>query len=119
FGRLSDRNHGTWVSIALLTAAVVVFIFPHVPVQGAAPMLALYGFFFMASFPMVEAALMNSVPHHVRGRVFGLFITIGGFFGNLAHWLMGAWVKHLGPNATHVERYYPIYTTLAVMIALS
>ena len=37
----------------------------------------------------VESRQVGFDAHQVRGRVFGLFITIGGFLGNLAHWLMG------------------------------
>jgi MFS family permease len=67
-----------------------------VPKAWAIPTLLLYGFFFMASYPMVEAMLMESVPDAVRGRVFGLFITIGGLLGNLSHWIAGDAVKRLG-----------------------
>ena len=82
-------------------------------------MLALYGFFFIASYPMVEAALMEAVHDSVRGRVFGLFITIGGIFGNLAHWAMGAWVERLGEAAKTPASYYPIYWTLAGLVVVS
>src|SRR4051812_22813322 len=103
FGKLSDKGVVKWTTFALATAALVVLAFPHFPVRFAAPVLAFYGFFFMASYPMVEGALMASLPHHVRGRVFGFFITIGGIVGNLAHWIMGAYVKHLGEAAARVE----------------
>ena len=73
----------------------------------------------MASYPMVEGALMSSVPHHVRGRVFGVFITIGGIVGNLAHWAMGAFVKQLGPDSSRPESYYLIYLGLGALIGLS
>ena len=118
FGKLSDRNQSGWIRFVLVIAAAMVLLFPHVPVGWAPVVLTTYGFFFMASFPMVEAMLMGSVPHQVRGRVFGLFITIGGFLGNLAHWLMGAWVKHLGPAASEPGNYTIIYTMLAAFIVL-
>jgi len=73
----------------------------------------------MASYPIVESAVMESVHKSVRGRAFGFFITIGGVVGNLAHWLMGVWVEHLGPRASIVSAYYPIYGALAVFILLS
>lgn len=119
FGRLSDRNQAGWIRAVLVIAAGLVLLFPHVPAAWSAIVLAAYGFFFMASFPMVEAMLMGAVPHQVRGRVFGLFITIGGFFGNLAHWLMGAWVKHLGPEAGAASSYFGIYGLIGLMIVLS
>jgi MFS family permease len=119
FGRLSDRGLGRWTITALGTAALIVAAFPHIPVAFAGAVFALYGFFFMASYPMVEGALMGSVPHHVRGRVFGVFITIGGILGNLAHWAMGAYVKHLGPEGARPESYYSLYTGLALLIGIS
>jgi len=119
FGGLSDKGVGRWTTFALGVAGLLVVAFPHVPVQFSALAFAAYGFFFMASYPMVEGSLMASVPHAVRGRVFGLFITIGGLCGNLAHWAMGSAVKRLGPGAAQVENYYPIYGVLAGMIGLS
>lgn len=119
FGGLSDRFRFRWTAFVLVCSALTIFIFPKVPMQWTLPVLAAYGFFFMASFPMVEAALMESVHDSVRGRVFGLFITIGGFFGNLSHWLVGDWVKRLGGTANTVVAYYPIFTTLAVFVLIS
>jgi MFS family permease len=119
FGRLSDRGVGGWTTLALGFAALMVAIFPLFPARFVPFAFAIYGFFFMASYPMVEAALMRSVPHQVRGRVFGVFITVGGILGNLAHWAMGAYVKNMGPANMHPENYHWIYLALAGSIALS
>ena len=62
---------------------------------------------------------MESVPDAVRGRVFGLFITISGLLSNLSHWAVGAWVEHIGLGAGTISSYYPLYTALAVLILLS
>jgi hypothetical protein len=80
---------------------------------------AIYGFFFMASYPMVEGALMSSVPHQIRGRVFGVFITIGGNpwqRGALGH---GRYVKDLGPASGRAESYYQIYGLLSGLLITS
>lgn len=119
FGKLSDRGRLKWTFIVLAIATVTIVLFPRVGPEWSAPMLALYGFFFMASYPMVEAALMEAVHDSVRGRVFGLFITIGGIFGNLAHWAMGAWVERLGEAAKTPASYYSIYWTLAGLVVVS
>ncbi len=119
FGGLSDRGVGRWTSFALCVAALIVLSFPHFPVKATAVVFAVYGFFFMASYPMVEGALMRAVPHHIRGRVFGVFITIGGILGNMAHWAMGSYVKHLGPNSARPESYYGIYALLATLLVIS
>lgn len=120
FGSLSDGGRVRWAVGLLLISAVVIFIFPHAPAAGAIPLLALYGFFFMASYPIVEAMLMEAVPDAVRGRVFGCFITIGGLLGNLSHWLIGVWVRQLGEaGQTEKAGYYKMYALLAVFILIS
>ena len=78
-----------------------------------------YGFFFLSSYPMVEAALMQAVPDAVRGRVFGFFITIGGLVGNLSHWLVGRWVNKMGDAANSPPGYYLLYGALATLVLLS
>ena len=119
FGGLSDRGRMRWTSVVLILAAVMIALLPHVPRNWIIPVLAIYGFFFMASYPMVEAAIMESVHDSIRGRVFGLFITAGGLFGNFSHWAMGHWVKRLGPNAASHASYYPIFAMLSLFVLLS
>jgi hypothetical protein len=62
---------------------------------------------------------MEAVPDEVRGRVFGLFITVGGLIGNSSHWAVGAWVKSLGERAETVSAYYPGYAVLAGLLIVS
>jgi MFS family permease len=103
----------------LFLAATVIAIFPHLPRGAIVPAYMVYGFFFMATFPVIEAALMESVPDAVRGRVFGFFITIGGLLGNLSHWLVGKWVHRLGPAADSPSAFYGAYAVLACMVLLA
>ena len=119
FGHLSDRGRSGWAAMLLVGAAVTIFFFPHVSPQWFAWMLGAYGFFFMATYPIVEASLMESVHDSVRGRVFGCFITIGGLLGNLSHWFVGKWVKNLETHAHTNESYYSIYSILALFVLLS
>ncbi|HYV26959.1 MAG TPA: MFS transporter, partial [Candidatus Eisenbacteria bacterium] len=119
FGSLSDHGRIRWISLVLLTGALMIALFPHVPRAWVIPAFLLYGFFFMSSYPMVEAALMESVHDSVRGRVFGIFITIGGLVGNLSHWVVGVWVKNLGPSGNEPAGYYRIYLGLAGLVLLS
>lgn len=116
FGRLSDGSRYSWGAFVLTIAALFVFAFPRVSVPGMLPVLAGFGFFFMSSYPITEAALMESVPDPIRGRVFGLFITICGLIGNLSPWLVGAWVRHLGPAASRPSSYFSLYGVLSLMI---
>jgi MFS family permease len=119
FGSLSDRGRKRWLTVALLTAAGTMAIFPWVPESWTVPVYVVYGFFFLAGYPMTEAALMESVPDAVRGRVFGIFVMIGGVIGNLSHWMVGAKVRQLGAAAGIVSSYYPIYATMALMLVFS
>ncbi len=119
FGHLSDRGRIRWITGVLLVAAGIVIAFPHLPVVGLIPALFAYGFFFNANFPMVEAELMQSVPDAVRGRVFGLFMTIGGFFGNLSHWVVGDAVKRLGDAAQSPASYTGFYLAVAGLMTVA
>jgi MFS family permease len=118
FGGLSDRGRTRWTSAVLIVAAILIFIFPHLRDGWLAFALASYGFFFMASYPMVEAALMEAVPDAVRGRVFGLFILIGGLLGNFSHWIIGIWTKNLA-HANEPAAYFKIYNVLAICVLLA
>lgn len=119
FGHFSDRSRLKWAAGLIVISAALVAIFPHVPAPWIIPTLIVYGFFFMASYPIVEAALMESVPDSVRGRVFGLFITIGGLLGNLSHWIVGHWVESFDGRAADVRAYYSLYGWLALFLLLS
>ena len=119
FGRLSDHGRIRWVSLVLVLAAAMVAVFPRVSGPWMMVTLLAYGFFFMVSYPMVEAAVMESVHDSVRGRVFGLFITVGGVFGNVSHWAVGHWVERLRGQAGTAASYYPLYGLLALLVLLS
>ena len=119
YGTLSDGGRKRWIALTLVVAAVMVALFPHIPWRWTLPVLVVYGFFFMASYPMVEAALMQSVPDAVRGRVFGLFITVGGLIGNLSHWIVGSEVKRMGTAAHEPASYFTLYGALAGLLVLS
>ncbi len=119
FGSLSDRGRKRWLGLAIIMAAALIGLFPHVSTPWIVPVFFLYGFFFMASYPMTEAAIMESVPDSVRGRVFGLFVMGGGILGNLSHWAMGAKVRQLGEAAKSTGSYYALYAILALMLLLS
>jgi len=119
FGGFSDRSRVSWLAGVLLCAAALIVLLPHVASRFVIPVFLIYGFFFMSSYPMTEAALMESVPDAVRGRVFGLFITITGLISNLSHWIVGAQVRKLGDAAFSVRSYFPLYSTLGLMMALS
>jgi len=122
FGHLSDRGRKRWACLVHGIAATIIAFFPHLPGgqhRWFFVVFMAYGFFFMASYPIVEAGVMHAVHDSVRGRAFGLWITIGGLLGNLSHWLVGHWVAGFGARAAQPETYYPLYTTLALLLVAS
>jgi MFS family permease len=119
FGHLSDGGRIRWITFVLLAAAALVWAFPRVPGPWMVPALVAYGFFIMSSYPITEAALMEAVPDSVRGRVYGLFVTLSGLVSNLSHWLVGDWVEHLGPRASSPASYFPLYGVLALLVVMS
>ena len=119
FGHLSDGGRVRWAMILITLGAFVIALFPRVPKTWMFPMLSAYGFFFMATYPVTEAAVMESVPDAVRGRVFGVFLTFGGMVGNISHWAVGVLVKNLGANASSPANYQPLYNFLALMLLAS
>jgi MFS family permease len=119
FGHWSDRGRIPKTAGVLIIAALCVVVFPMIPAKGSYWAFAAYGFFFMASYPMVEAGLMESVHDSVRGRVYGLFIMMGGIVGSLGHWFAGKWVHHLAKGAASAQTYIGVYAVLGTLILLS
>lgn len=114
FGSWSDRSRLRLAGAVLGIAAVTVALMPRLPRAAVFPTLVVYGFFFLASYPIIEATLMESVPVHVRGRVFGLFLAVSGLIGSLAHWVVGDRVHLLKSHAP--AAFAPLFGTLSLLI---
>ncbi|MCC7519756.1 MAG: MFS transporter [Verrucomicrobiae bacterium] len=117
FGAMSDRVRLRLAAALIGLAAVAIAFVPWVSRAWLVPLLLFHMFFFMANFPVVEAALMEAVPAKTRGRVFGLFFTICGTIGNSAHWVSGGLVQRL-PDQTS-QAYTPLFFGWAVLMLLS
>jgi MFS family permease len=118
-GSISDKRRFPVMAASLLSAAVFAAGVPWLPRGWAWVGLTAYGFCLMSSFPVVEAALMESVPDALRGRTFGTFITVGGVIASLAHWAMGRAADGLAQDAHTPSSYAPWFAVLALLIALS
>jgi len=117
FGRWSEGARMKWAAVLLPVAALALAALPWVPRAAFPAMLMTFGFFFMATYPIVDAALTTAVPDAIRGRVVGLFITVGGLVGNASHWAMGWWVVGLGPSAGRASGYRVLFAGLAGGVA--
>lgn len=119
FGHWSDRRRFPWMVGLVGISAVIFASFPWLKTSAIPWAFLLYGALFVASYPIVEAELMQCVPDAARGRFFGLFITVGGMGGNLSHWATGAWVDRLAGRAQTAEAYRPLFAALAGLMAVS
>ncbi len=119
FGQLSDRHRTGWVLGVMTLAGLTVVGYPLLPRAGLIPGLVVYGFFFMACYPMIEAALMESIPESMRGRIFGAFLVFSGVVGNLSHGWVGGWVEGLGARASEAVAYRGVYGLLGGLIWVS
>lgn len=112
---LSDRRRKRWITLVLGLGSLLIIFLPHVDLSWMYPYLFVYGFFFLAAFPTIEAALMQSVPDAVRGRVFGIYVMITGTVGAFAPWILGLCMKSI-TGAVHEEHsYYGLYTLSGVL----
>lgn len=122
FGHLSDRGRKRWTSLVHTMAALVIALLPRLPGEKSHLfffVLMAYGFFFMASYPIVEAGVMLAVHDSVRGRAFGLWIMIGGLLGSLSHWIIGHVVEGFGERGSNPESFHATYGVLACLLILS
>jgi len=118
FGVLSDNPYRLrWAAGLLGTAGFAAAAIPWMPARGVLPALMTYGFCLFATYPVLEAALAESVPDELRGRLFGLFIAVGGIIGNLSPWLAGLITDFLGPRAITPLAYVPSFALLGATIA--
>lgn len=124
-GALSDKRRFLACTVTILCTAALAVVIPWASREWIWLALCFYGFFTLANYPITEAALMESVPDVLRGRTFGVFITVGGTIASFAHWAMGKVADSLqhraaGANtALAAADFAPWYLLLAGLIAVS
>jgi MFS family permease len=89
-GTLSDRlGRRRVISLALVLGGFSVYFFPYlkgVLLFGAA---FVGGFMLLGTVPVVDAAAADIVPPRLRGRLFGVVMTLGLMVGALSPYVMG------------------------------
>ena len=124
-GAFSDNRRFLAGTVTILCMAVFGALIPWAPRSWIWLALCVYGFFTLATYPIIEAALMESVPDALRGRMFGMFITISGTISSFAHWAMGSVADSLQHRAAEAKTallatdFAPWYALLAALIAVS
>lgn len=121
FGYLSDRggNRPRWIAFTVTIGAATAIFIPRVIIDWTIPVFIVHGFFFMACYPMIEALMMEAVPPAVRGRVVGVYLTVSGSAGTIAHWMCGHWVESMGDSAFQTAAYQDYYVLLGVLMLLT
>jgi FSR family fosmidomycin resistance protein-like MFS transporter len=112
------RRLPTLATIMIL-AGIVVATTPLWPVTTVLYALCLFMTFQLGSYAVSDAAILERVPSHVRGRVVGIFLTIAGTFSATSPWVMGFWTDRLGARAYTVEAYFPIFITLGFLMMIA
>lgn len=117
FGAMSDRVRLRLAAALLGIAAASAALIPWATRGWLVGLLLVHGFFFMANFPVVEAAIMESVPVKARGRVFGLFQMICGTVAYFSPWVVGGVVQRMPDQTAHA--YAPLFLGLATLMFLA
>lgn len=112
---LSDRHRKRWITLVVGVGSLLIIFLPHVPAGWMFPYLFVYGFFFLAAFPIIETALVQSVPDAVRGRVFGFYVMITGVVGALAPWIIGLRMKFIAGTMHEERSYHGLFTALGCL----
>jgi MFS family permease len=107
-GRISDRaanvtslsmwRYGTCAA-GLLIFSVVYFTFAQAPTRMVLYTgMALYGFYYALTQPVLKAIVVDTVPREARGRAFGIYYFVTSVAALLASIATGEIWKHFGAH---------------------
>ena len=89
-GNLSDRiGRRRMIFVFLLSGGIAVSLFPFLTGMTIFAAALLGGFMLLGTVPVIDAAAADIVPPAVRGKVFGVLMTLGIMFGALSPYLVG------------------------------
>lgn len=89
-GTVSDRfGRRTVIASALAVSGLCVMFFPHLGPASLFPLALISGFLILATVPVVDAAAAEIAPPSMRGRLFGITLTVGILFGALSPYVVG------------------------------
>jgi MFS family permease len=97
-GRLSDRRPKPLIAaLGYLVFAATYFVFAATPSRNLVwGIMALYGFYYALTSPVLRALVVETVPTESRGRAFGLFYFSISIATLLSSVLTGQLWKHFG-----------------------
>jgi MFS family permease len=89
-GTVSDRfGRRRVLSVALTLSGICVAFFPHMGPLWLFPLAVVSGFMLLGTVPVVDAAAAEIVPPSMRGRLFGITLTLGLLIGALSPYGVG------------------------------
>lgn len=85
FGFISDRADRIKVLVPLtVLAATLITLLPFLGTTGIFLCAFVYGFFYTATVPVLDALIGDMTPNQVKGIVFGIIVSAGIGIGSLA-----------------------------------
>ena len=89
-GALSDRLGGRKVvALALAFCGLCVVLFPHAGPISIYALAIAAGFALLSTVPVIDAAAARLVPPSMRGRLFGVTMTLGILLGAVSPYIVG------------------------------
>ena len=107
------------LACVLIAGGIVLATTPLWPVAAVLWVLMAFMAFQLGSYAVSDAAILERVPAHSRGRVVGLFLSIAGTFSSTAPFVMGFWTDRLHERAADPIAYLPLFATLAAMMCVA
>lgn len=91
--------------VALILSGLIAAAIPWLSADWAIPILFAFQTCQLATFALSDAALLERFPAAVRGRAYGLYLSIAGSMSAAGPWVMGAWTDALGDRANFRSGY--------------
>jgi MFS family permease len=105
--------------VALILSGLVVAGIPWLGAAGAIPILLAFQTCQLSTFALSDAALLERFPAAVRGRAYGLYLSVAGSMSAAGPWIMGAWTDSLGERANFRSGYILPFAALGTSMFLA
>jgi MFS family permease len=114
----AGRRLPSLAGILVLGGAIAALV-PLFPSNLAGTALCAFQTCQLGSYAISDAAMLERIPNALRGRVYGLFLTVAGTMSATGPWAMGQWTDALGPQASVPHAYFPLFGAIGVLMVLA